>query len=164
MFDYFRSSYDLGEQFTNVVCQTKDIEEFGIGGTMTDYWLDPAGKLWCPHYRDTHTFGEILEDDERYDKRGFLNFEWIPTGVHGKYQPHLLSKYIEIHLANWKGPWEEWPRLRLHFKYGILQDYENITNAKAIQENSSTESRNGSELEQTDELYDKKTSLYPGVL
>jgi len=29
MFDYFRSSYDLGEQFTNVVCQTKDIEEFG---------------------------------------------------------------------------------------------------------------------------------------
>ena len=36
MFDYFRSSYDLGEQFTNVVCQTKDIED-GIGGTMTDY-------------------------------------------------------------------------------------------------------------------------------
>ena len=26
MFDYFRSAYDLGEQFTNVVCQTKDIE------------------------------------------------------------------------------------------------------------------------------------------
>jgi len=30
MFDYFRSSYDIGEQFTNVVCQTKDIED-GIG-------------------------------------------------------------------------------------------------------------------------------------
>ena len=27
MFDYVRSSYNLGEQFTNVECQTKDIEE-----------------------------------------------------------------------------------------------------------------------------------------
>ena len=58
MFDYFHSSYDLGETFTNVICQTKDIEE-GYGGTMTDYWLDPAGRLWRPDYRDTHTFEEI---------------------------------------------------------------------------------------------------------
>ena len=34
MFDYFRSSYDLGEQFVDVECQTKDIED-GIGGTMS---------------------------------------------------------------------------------------------------------------------------------
>jgi len=127
MFDYFRSSYDLGEQFTNVVCQTKDIED-GIGGTMTDYWLDPAGKLWCPHYRDTHTFEEIPEDDERYSERlGFLNFEWIPTGQHGKYQPFLLTKYIEIYPATWKGDWHDWPRLRLHFRDGILQEYIEVT-------------------------------------
>jgi len=127
MFDYFRSSYDLGEQFTNVVCQTKDIED-GIGGTMTDYWLDPSGKLWFPQYHGTHTFEEISKDDERYDeKRGFLNFEWIPTGVHGKFKLHEITKYIEIHPEGWKGKWEDWPRLRLHFKYGILQDYEQIT-------------------------------------
>lgn len=127
MFDYFRSSYDLGEQFTNVVCQTKDIED-GIGGTMTDYWLDPAGKLWCPHYRDTHTFEEIPEDDERYSERlGFLNFEWIPTGQHGKYQPFLLTKYIEIYPATWKGDWHDWPRLRLHFRDGIVQEYIEVT-------------------------------------
>ena len=108
MFDYFRSSYDLGEQFTNVVCQTKDIEE-GIGGTMTDYWLDPAGKLWCPQYHGTHTFEEITKDDERYSERlGFLNFEWIPTGKHGVYRPHEITKYIEIHLANWKGDYFFW--------------------------------------------------------
>ena len=123
MFDYFRSAYDLGEQFTNVVCQTKDIEE-GIGGTMTDYWLDPDGRLWCPHYRDTHTFEEISEDDERYsDKHLFLNFEWIPTGKHGVYKPHEITKYIEIYPAEWKGEWEDWPTLRLHFRYGILQDF-----------------------------------------
>lgn len=127
MFDYFRSAYDLGEQFTNVVCQTKDIED-GIGGTMTDYWLDPAGRLWCPQYHGTHTFEEIAEDDERYsEKLRFLNFEWIPTGKHGVYRAHEITKYIEIHLANWKGEWEDWPRLRLHFRYGILQEHTDIT-------------------------------------
>jgi len=123
MFDYLRSSYDLGEQFTNVILHTKDIEE-GFGGTMTDYWLDPAGRLWCPQYHGTHTFEEIPEDDERYNERfGFLNFEWIPTGQHGRYQPFLLTKYIEIHVANLKGPCEDWPTLRLHFRHGVLQDF-----------------------------------------
>lgn len=127
MFDYFRSSYDLGEQFTNVVCQTKDIED-GIGGTMTDYWLDPAGQLWMPSYIGTHTFETISEDDERYnDKVKFLNFEWIPTGEHGKFKPCEITKYIEVYPAEWKGKWEDWPRLRLHFRYGILQDYADIT-------------------------------------
>jgi hypothetical protein len=127
MFDYFRSSYDLGEQFTNVVCQTKDIEE-GIGGTMTDYWLDPKGLLWYPTYRDTHTFEVYEEGDPGYDPdKAWMNWEWIPTGVHGRYQPYLMTKYIEVYPANWKGDWHEWPRLRLHFKHGIIQDYEDIT-------------------------------------
>ena len=131
MFDYFHSSYDLGETFTNVICQTKDIEE-GLGGTMTDYWLDPAGRLWRPDYRDTHTFEEIPEDDERHNTtHRFFNFEWIPTGKHGVYKPHDITKYIEIHYANWKGKWEEWPRLRLHFRCGILQDYKDITNERS---------------------------------
>ena len=127
MFDYFRSSYDLGEQFTNTVCQTKDIEEYGIGGTMTDYWLDPSGQLWYPSYAGCHTFEEITEDDERYSKHGFLNYEWIPTGKHGKYHPHYITKYIEIYPGNWAGKWEDWPTLRLHFRYGILQEYTNVT-------------------------------------
>jgi hypothetical protein len=131
MFDFFRSSYDLGEQFTNVTCQTKDIEE-GYGGTMTDYWLDPAGKLWCPHYRDTHTFEEIPEDDERYDKRGFLNFEWIPTGKHGKFVPHKITKYIEIYPEDWKGAWEDCPRLKLHFKRGRLIEYTEVTRSETL--------------------------------
>ena len=124
MFDFFRSSYDLGKGFTNVVCQTKDIEDFGIGGTMTDYWLDPVGRLWCPHYKDTHTFEEIPEDDERYSTtHGFFNFEWIPTGKHGVYKPHDITKYIEIYPAEFKGQWSDWPTLRLHFRCGILQDF-----------------------------------------
>jgi hypothetical protein len=127
MFDYLRSSYDLGEQFTDVVLHTKDIED-GIGGTMTDYWLDPAGQLWCPTYRDTHTLEIYEEGHPKYDpEKKFFNHEWIPTGKHGKYQPHYITKYVEVYPANWEGKWEDWPRLKIHFKRGILQDYENIT-------------------------------------
>lgn len=127
MFDYFRSSYDLGERFTNVTCQTKDIEDC-IGGTMTDYWLDPAGVLWRPDYVGTNTFEEIPEDDPRYNNKAkFLNFEWVPTGQRGKFIHHPITKYVEIYPAEWELEWENWPRLRLHFKRGIIQDYEDIT-------------------------------------
>jgi hypothetical protein len=127
LFDYVRSSYDLGEQFTNVELHTKDIEK-GIGGTMTYYWLDPSGQLWYPSYRDTHTYEEIPEDDERYnDKVKFLNFEWVPTGKRGKYRVHAITKYIEVYPALWEGKWEDHPRCRIHFKYGRLIDYEDVT-------------------------------------
>ena len=50
MFDYFRSSYDLGPQLTDVECQTKDIEE-GYGATMTQYWLSPDGYLYVAAFK-----------------------------------------------------------------------------------------------------------------
>ena len=126
MFDWFRSSCDLGEQFTNTTCQTKTIEE-GYGGTMTHYWLDPNGVLWYPDYVGTNTFECIPEDDPRYDEKHlFLNFEWIPTGQRGKYKVHPITKYIEVYPERWEGEWEDWPTLRLHFKCGVLQDYERI--------------------------------------
>ena len=125
MFDYFRSSYDLGD-FTDVVCQTKEIED-GIGGTMTLYWLDPNGVLWRPDYRGTNTFEEIPETDPRYNKKmGFLNFEWVPTGHHGKFVHHPITKYVEIYPSQWEGEWDDWPRMKLHFKRGVLQDFERL--------------------------------------
>jgi hypothetical protein len=127
MFDYFRSSYDLGPELTNVECQTKDIED-GIGGTMTPYWLDPAGQLWYPTYVGTHIFETIKQDDPRYDpERGFLNYEWIPTGAHGKYQPCMITKYVEVYTSAWGGAWEDWPRAIIHFKHGKVMDYELFT-------------------------------------
>ncbi|WJZ48226.1 hypothetical protein [Synechococcus phage DSL-LC02] len=127
MFDLIRSSYDLGEQFTNVVCHTKDIED-GIGGTMTDYWIDPAGQLWYSSYIGTHTFEEYGELHPEYNsERKWLNFRWIPTGEHGRFKPCEITKYIEIYPAEWEGKWEDWPRLQLHFRYGILQEHIDIT-------------------------------------
>jgi len=127
MFDWVKSSYNLGEHFTNIECQTKDIEE-GYSGTMSHFWIDPAGYLWVGDYRGTSTFEIIEKDDPRYDpERHFLNYEWIPTGQHGKYQVHPITKYVEIYPSNWKGHYDDWPRCRIHFKYGRVVEYEYIT-------------------------------------
>ncbi len=127
MFDYVRSSYDLGHQFTDVELQTKDIEEY-YSGTMSHFWIDPSGYLWCGDYKGTSTFETIEEDDPRYNHKSlFLNFEWVPTGQRGKYKVHPITKYIEVYPAEWKGAYEDWPRCRIHFKLGKLQDFEYIT-------------------------------------
>jgi len=127
MFDYFRSSYNLGEQFTNVELHTKNIED-GYGGTMSQYYLNKSGELYVVNYAHTADFVELKEGDEGYDdKRLFFNFQWVPNGNHGKVTPFRLTKYIEICPAEWDGKWEDWPRCLLHFRDGILQDFKEVT-------------------------------------
>lgn len=97
---------------------------------MTRYWIAPDGCLYELTYRETHDFVEIGEDDDRYEsdpKRGFLNFEWIPTGKHGKVEPCYVTDYVEIYPAQWKGAYDDWPRCRIHFKLGKIQDFETFT-------------------------------------
>ncbi len=127
MFDYLRSSYDLGEQFTEVELHTKDIED-GLGGTMSQYWLDKQGYLYSIDYSGTADFVELQEGDDGYNEKITLfNFRWVPNGNHGKVSPCMITKYIEVYSATWSGQWEDWPRCRLHFKYGRLIEHENIT-------------------------------------
>lgn len=122
MFDYVKSSYPLGENFTDI-CQTKDIED-GIGGTMSTYWISPNGELYYIDYTKTTDFVELQPWDEGYDHRfGFLNFRHIPNGTHGKVTPCRLTKYVVIYPANWEGTWEDWPDVRLHFVDGKLQGF-----------------------------------------
>ena len=126
MFDHVRSSYPLPEAFMGAL-QTKDMED-GYGGTLTHYWIDPEGYLWCGDYRGTSTFELIEEGDPRYNsERLFLNYEWVPTGEHGKWQVHPITKYIEVYPDQWEGDWAEWPRLKLHFKSGRLIEWEDVT-------------------------------------
>ena len=125
MFDYLRSSYNLGESFTNLQCQTKDIED-GIGGTMTQYWLAPNGQLYWIDYSHTANFVELKEGDEGYQegRLSMLNFKWIPNGTHGKVRPTNLTKYITVYPERWDGEWKDWPECRIHFKDAKLQHYE----------------------------------------
>ena len=126
MFDYVRSSYDLGPQFTEVELHTKDIED-GYGGTMSHYWLDPHGYLYVIDYSHTADFVELKEGDEGYGERGYLNFIWRPNGNKGKVTPCMITKYVEVYPATWDGEWTDWPRCKIHFKYGRLMDYEYFT-------------------------------------
>ncbi len=126
MFDYFRSSYDLGEPFTNVQCQTKDIED-GTGGTMTQYWLSPDGRLCWIDYTQTADFVQLMEGDEGFHRESrlhFLNFKWIPNGSRGRVRFLYPTKYITVYPERWDGEWKDWPECRIHFKGGVLQDYE----------------------------------------
>ena len=73
LFDNIRSSYYLGPNFTNVEMQTK-----GLACAMRRYWIAPDGCLYELTYKETHTYEEIEEDDERYDpERLFLNYVWL---------------------------------------------------------------------------------------
>lgn len=124
MFDYLRSSYDLGESFTDICCQTKDIDDFG-SGTMTQYWLSPDGQLYLIDYSHTADFVELKEGDEVYtEKNSWTNFQWIRNGERGKVRPYSLTKYITIYPEQWDGEWSDCPECRLHFKDGKLQDIE----------------------------------------
>ena len=126
MFDYLRSSYPLPDPFMGLN-QTKDIEE-GYGGTMSHFYIDPAGFLWCGNYAGTSNLEIIEEGDPRYDpERSWWNYEFVPTGAHGKWRVHPITKYCTIYPAEWGGEWEDWPRLRLHFKSGKLQDFTEVT-------------------------------------
>ena len=123
MFDFIRSSYYFGDDFSGN-CQTKDIE-YGIGGTMSQYWISPNGQLCLIDYSQTADFVELKEGDDGYnDKLALLNFRWIPNGTHGKVSPYPITKYVTIYPENWKGEWEDWPECRIHFKDGMLQDFE----------------------------------------
>lgn len=127
MFDYLRSSFDLGPDFTNVELHTKDIEEC-YSGTMSHYWLDPHGYLYLIDYAYTADFVELKEGDVGYDPiHLWCNFKWIPNGNHGKIRPWMITKYIEVYPSRWDGQWEDCPRCKIHFKYGRLMDYEYVT-------------------------------------
>jgi len=124
LFDYVRSSYNLGEHFTDTELQTKDMERY-IGGTMSNYWIDPSGQLFLIDYRDTQDLIEkpapILDSPKWWN----FPFKYQPNGNHGKVSPVYLTDYVVVYPSNWKGKDENWPECRIHFKLGKIQDYDN---------------------------------------
>jgi len=123
LFDYVRSSYPLGDDFSGQ-CQTKDIED-GIGGTMSQYWINPDGQLCLIDYSQTADLIELKEGDEGYQdgKLAFLNFQWIPNGKHGKVRAIDITEYVTICPAEWNGKWEDWPECKINFVNGKLRHF-----------------------------------------
>jgi hypothetical protein len=127
MYDDFRSSYDLGPEFTNVSCQTKD-----LNCIMDFYWLDPAGQLWNANYTGTYQ----LEENPNFqsDRSDRLNWVFkhhvVPTGKHGKLEPASVTDYVTIYSYRHNRSYDDWPLCRIHFRNGQLQDYQIMTHAQ----------------------------------
>jgi len=79
LFDYVRSSYDLGEGFTNVELQTKSFQE-DYDGFFDQYWIDPKGRLFQVLYDGTQ---DLVDDSNG----GRWPLTWVPNGNHGKVLP-----------------------------------------------------------------------------
>ena len=117
MFDYVRCDYPITSDFVDE-CQTKDIEG-DIGGTMSTYYIDPAGNLWYVDYYGT--------TDYKYNRNSpsiFDMWERIPTGKHGKVK-HLsrYTNYMIIYPSRHEGSWQTWPEARLHIVQGKVQSF-----------------------------------------
>jgi hypothetical protein len=125
MFDYVRCSYPINDNFTEQ-CQTKDIEYNDIGGTMSQYWISPSGCLYHIDYSNTADFVEISDDEVKDAKHKWLKYRWESNGLRGRVKQYPITKYVVIYPEKWSGEWRDWPECRIHFRFGILQDYEVI--------------------------------------
>ena len=132
MFDYVRSSYYLGEDFKGQ-CQTKNIEEYGIGGSMSQYWISPDGQLYLIDYSRTTDLVLLKEGDDGYDyETELFNLRWTPNGTHGRVRPWNINKYVTIYPERWEGKWEDWPDCLIHFKDGVVQSYELLSKGEQL--------------------------------
>lgn len=119
MYDTVRSSYDLGPGFRKDL-QTKDLE-----CCMCDYWISPAGQLFEIDYSGTQDFVEIPEE-ERISPWNL--FKSVPNGYHGRVTPITnLFKIVEVCPSVWDCRYAPYPRLKLLFKDGIIQEVHPVT-------------------------------------
>ena len=116
LFDELKCSYNIGE-LTNVTCQSKNIDDWG--GTMTFYWVDPAGRLWTPDYSGTYNFASM---EGKFDDIKYLKS--VPNGNHGKYSHVNMTRTIEIYdVRTHPDGLTDWVTCYLTFCEGVLVDY-----------------------------------------
>ena len=111
LFNEIRSSYNLTEEFTNKTLQTKDLDS-----CLDLYWIDTVGRLFLIDLSKT---ADVVNSNVLYSKKDFPLFKWIPNGNHGKVKPVYINKYVEVY----NNPYR---RCKIHFKNGIVQNFEVI--------------------------------------
>lgn len=120
MYDDFKCSANIGA-LTNVDCQTKDMDPFG--GTMSFYWVDPAGILWTPDYTGCNS----IEFDNGAPLRGRIKL--VKTGKHGRFCRAYTTNYVTIYnYVTQPDGITDWIHCKLHFVMGELQDFSYINN------------------------------------
>ena len=118
MFDSVKCDFPICPEITGKDCQTKEIDRW-MGGTMSTYYIDPAGRLWSIDYTGTADY--IMNEDAE----GFLGkFTRESTGKNGKVAPYYLTDYVTIYPAD--GRWNDRTEARLHIIEGVVQSYQLI--------------------------------------
>ena len=119
MFDCVKCSSDIGA-LTNEDCQTKDMDTWG--GTMSFYWVDPAGALWTTDYQGTAAIEYVDNGDSPWEKVSIT-----PTGQRGRLTRAYTTRYIHIYRTKTHPDGvTDLDTCRLHFVEGILQDFKYI--------------------------------------
>ena len=103
IYDIIYSQFDLGPGFWNRELRTQDLEGF-----MSQYYIDPKGKLWNIDYSGTYVF----EDADCIKVAKSTN--------HGKVVPYLLSKQLELYPAIWGVHYAPTPRCMVTFEEGVV--------------------------------------------
>ena len=110
MYDTVRCDYPIAPEFKGE-CQTKEIDRW-IGGTMTLYYIDPAGHLYEV---DTRGTTEWVRDPT---KEKPWPYRRLQTGKHGRVRPLTgFTDYVTIYPAQ-RDVWQE---ARLHIINGKVQ-------------------------------------------
>lgn len=126
MFDYFKSSAYIGSDFTDVMCQTKDLDGPYGDGTMDFYWMDRAGVVWAIDYSKTHEPVILNPGDPGYDpKAPWANIDWRETGERGRVKvKREVEGFVEVYPCDGGG--HPLPRCRLYINHGVLLGYEEV--------------------------------------
>lgn len=120
MFDYVRSSYNLGRHFTNVTLQTKDLEPH-IGGTMSFYWLDPRGRLW--EIDEDGCYDWTFPQEEDKGLAPWLAFRRELNGNHGKVRPRRFTGDVRMYPDRWDGDHSAWPETQIRLIDGVYHGH-----------------------------------------
>lgn len=112
MFDIVYSNYIFSDDIIATEYQTKDVENF-IGGTLSEYWIDPSGLLWSINYKDTYQI-KVNNNSKIYKEK---------TGLRGKISPYKITKWITIYPSKWKEDYANWPHIKIKFVDGKLIEY-----------------------------------------
>lgn len=122
MYDTIYPSYDLGPGALSKELQCKDLE-----CCMSEYWIDPEGKLYLIDYSGTQDMVDNPDED-----RGEISlpWTWIRNGNHGRVRPVYLSKTIDVYPTQWDCKYAPYPTLRICFRHGKIDWVENVTSER----------------------------------
>ena len=107
LFDTVRSSYDIGPGYH------RDLQTTDLVCLMSEYWIDPAGRLYEVDYSFTQDFTD--------DFTGYM-----PNGCHGKVRPIYHTGVVEVYPAKWDCYYSPFPSCHLTFVDGIITEVKHI--------------------------------------